>query len=556
MKLDLNKILEPKANGPEIAILLVELLNVRITKSTLTREIEQHPDNPSLLSISDVLNAYGIENIGIKFNTERFTEIPAPFVTQFKGLKREINFFTIVKEINEGIVHFFEPEKRRWDTLPTDDFVKRGSEIALLIEVGENAGEKDYIINRRNEKRKNTQNYLIAFGIPIISIIAGVISLVQHGTAALLPFVFTMLTLVGAFTTTLLLWYELDQHNPLLQQICSAGNKINCGAVLHSKASKIGGISWSAIGFSYFMGILLFLLTSGITSRTGLFITSWISFVATPYVLFSVYYQWRIVTQWCVMCLSVGALLLLQLTTAVLGSWHTLLSLSDIGPVQIISAITIFSIPLITTILLMPALQKAKDGRRVNIDLQKLKHNKQVFEALLQKQKQVNSSPKGLGIFVGNPNAPFKLIKVCNPYCNPCSKAHIPMEELLHNNPEVQIQLIFTASNKEWDIGAPPVKHLLAIADKGDETILKQALDDWYLPENKNYQAFAAKYPMNGELKRQDAKINAMKEWCIKMEIEYTPTFFVSMPNDSELQRYHQLPKFYTVADLKYFFAV
>lgn len=161
----------------------------------------------------------------------------------------------------------------------------------------------------------------------------------------------------------------------------------------------------------------------------------------------------------------------------------------------------------------MPALQKAKEGKRLNIELQKLKHNRQIFEALLHKQKQVKENPDGLGISLGNPNGAYKLIKVCNPYCGPCAKAHIPIEELLHNNPDVQIRILFTATNKEGDIAAPPVKHLLAIAEKNDESIIKQALDDWYLAENKNYEAFAAKYPMNGELKQQEAKIETMKNW-------------------------------------------
>ena len=121
------------------------------------------------------------------------------------------------------------------------------------------------------------------------------------------------------------------------------------------------------------------------------------------------------------------------------------------------------------------------------------------------------------------------------------------MEELLHNNPDLQIQIIFNATNAEGDIKARPVKHLLAIAENGSEQIIRQALDDWYLPENKDYETFSAKYPMNGELKQQGEKVNAMYNWCIKTEIAFTPTFFVNG---------HQLPEIYSVSDLKYFLTV
>lgn len=556
IQFDLNRILEPKANGPEIAIMLAELLGVKITKTTLSKEIEQHPDYPSLLSISDVLNSYGIENIGIKFKPEKISELPRPFITQITGKRTGILFFTIVKEIGDNFVEYYDSEKHGWNKISKEEFWDNGTEIALLIEADNKAGEKDYSKNRKIEKQKSFQNSVIVMSIPVITLIAGFLAIIQYGAIAILPFVFTILNLIGAITTSLLLWYELDQHNPLLQQICSAGKKIDCGAVLHSKASKIGGISFSAIGFTYFTGMLLFLLFSGITNPGALFASAWINAAAVPYVFFSVYYQWRIVKQWCLLCLCVGSTLVLQLATTIFGHWHSLLSLTSVSPYLVTSVLIAFIVPFVISILLVPSLQRAKEGAQHFTDLQKLKHNKQVFEALLQRQKKIADAPDGLGIYIGDNNATFKLIKVCNPYCGPCSRAHTPIEDLLHNNPDVQLQLIFTASNKESDIGGPPVKHLLAIAEKHEENILKQALDDWYLAETKNYPEFATKYPMNGELKKQDAKLDTMKEWCNKTNVEFTPTFFISMPHENGTSGYFQLPKGYSVKDLKYFFSV
>jgi hypothetical protein len=78
----LTKLLEARSNDPEIAILLTTLLNVKISGATLTKEIEEHPDYLSPLSLNDVLNTYGIENIGIKFGSHKLTDIPVPFITQ------------------------------------------------------------------------------------------------------------------------------------------------------------------------------------------------------------------------------------------------------------------------------------------------------------------------------------------------------------------------------------------------------------------------------------------------------------------------------------------
>jgi protein-disulfide isomerase len=173
-----------------------------------------------------------------------------------------------------------------------------------------------------------------------------------------------------------------------------------------------------------------------------------------------------------------------------------------------------------------------------------MKKDSRIFEALLAKQKRIAASADGLGITLGNPNATNTIIKVCNPYCGPCAKAHPAIHELLEANENIKVQILFTATADEKDYRNKPVKHLLAIDEKKDASLTDKALDDWYMAPKKEYDAFAAKYPMNGELKEQDKKVEAMNNWCNEVKIEVTPTFFVNG---------YQLPENYTISDLKYF---
>lgn len=87
------------------------------------------------------------------------------------------------------------------------------------------------------------------------------------------------------------------------------------------------------------------------------------------------------------------------------------------------------------------------------------------------------------------------------------------------------------------------IRHLLAIASKGDPKFTHQALDDWYGAEKKDYAGFAANYPMNGELLLQEEKIKQMGDWCGKENISYTPTLFING---------YELLKDYKVEDLHY----
>lgn len=555
----ISSLLEPKTNGPETAALLATLLRVNISASTLKKDIEEHPDSPSLLSISDVLNNYGIENLAIKTDADKLPEIPLPCITQIQAAEADFKYFTVIKEVTDSQVQFFDSEKHRWISIARDDFARRFSGIVLLAQAGKKAGEKDYAHKIKAEKRLRLGRYSVALCLPVLVCAAGILAFTQVGSNAVIPFVFSVFTLGGCAISTLLLWYEVDQHNPALQQICSSGTKVSCGAVLQSKAAKIAGVSWSAIGFSYFMGLLLFLLFLGLTNQVALFTAAWLNTLALPYIVFSIYFQWRIVKQWCVLCLGVQGILALQFATALIGGWHDIMPIGTLlSPIVLLQALAAFAVPLIASAILLPALQKAKEGKEINIKLQKLKHNPQVFEALLPKQKEITDAPMGLGITLGNSNASYKLIKVCNPYCDPCAKAHQPMEDLLHNNPDVQVQILFVATNNDHDSRTPPVKHLLAIAEQGNEAITKDALDDWYLAEKKDYDQFAGKYPMNGELNRQGTKIDDMKAWCDKVKIEFTPTFFVSLADGEHNSQatYYQLPQMYTVNDLKYFFSV
>jgi len=262
-----------------------------------------------------------------------------------------------------------------------------------------------------------------------------------------------------------------------------------------------------------------------------------------PYTVFSIFYQWKIAQQWCVLCVMVQAILVLEAVTMFTAGMHGTSSLLVFTPYNIIWHTIFFLSTAIAWLLIKPLLLHAKEGQRNRLELMRLKRNPQIFESLLLRQKAVEYDTTGLGIIIGNPNARNKIIKVCDPYCSPCSMAHSVIEELLHDNIDVKVQIIFT-TNDGMDVKALTAKHLMAIADKGDPALLHNALDDWYNAPKKDYDIFSAKYKLNGELQQQGNKLQAMREWCEKTEIPGTPTFFING---------FQLPELFTMKDLKLF---
>jgi thiol-disulfide isomerase/thioredoxin len=116
---------------------------------------------------------------------------------------------------------------------------------------------------------------------------------------------------------------------------------------------------------------------------------------------------------------------------------------------------------------------------------------------------QQSKAPHGwqtIGIDVGNVAAENTITKVCNPYCGPCAKMHPVLEEIIRQNENVKLKIIFNARNVEDDIDAVVVRHLLGIAEENGVEKTIQALDDSYLADVKDYPVFAAKYPVGVDL--------------------------------------------------------
>jgi len=509
------------------------LKSIKVSLNTIDQTLNEHPDYPSFLSITDSLKKWNVDCLALQANANNLLSIPTPFITILKDAQ-----FIVVREILDDEIKIINQYGKK-ELVRMNQFIEKWSETIIIAESNELSGEIDYI---KKQRAAILNKFIIAL-IPI-GILVSVLVPFINGSVGLVPSLFVVTTLIGLTASVLLLWYDIDKGNPFLKQICSGIQKASCSAVLNTKAASIGGIvTWSEVGFFYFSSSLLFTAFVGI--NTVLPVLNVFSLLALPYVIFSIYYQWRVAKQWCVICLWVQAVLLIE---GILTINNNLVSYSAIEQVIIANwsvVLIVLIIPIISWYLLKPMLKRNQAAKYEKWSYLKLKYNAQVFNFLLQKQPSIIAYPtQGLGITIGNPNATKTIVKVCNPYCGPCATAHPELEKIIKDNPSIKAQIIFTTTNNEKDRGLKPVKHLLAIAAKGDDLLIEHALDDWYLAKEKNYDKFAIKYPINGELQIQAENIDLMKTWCDKVKIEYTPTIFIDG---------YKLPRNYQLKDVNYF---
>ena len=537
-----------RTNLSNVAANYLQRLQVRVTKTTLQQSLEQNPYYPSLYSLSNVFGRFNIDNQAFEIENEKLSQFKLPFITYLSIPAYGKDFVLVTKFSNTEVSYLSEGNKTK--TISKDEFLKRFQKIVFVAEGNAQSGEKEYEKKLNKEKKVQNKNAALT-GIGILLLLLILFQFFNSLTLGEVAAAMLAITkLAGLTATLLLLAYEIDNTNSFVKNICSLGRQTNCDAVLNSKAGKILGISWSENGFFYFAATGLFLLLPGIAFTNKL---PWLAISSTlvaPYILFSVYYQWKVVKQWCPLCLAAQAVLAMELAWAIIDFWLAKKPLFQAKPFpgtwgELRAAAFCILLPMVLWFIFKPLVLKAKVAKAYNNAYKRLLYNPDTFNSLLQQQTLAPDGWQHLGINIGNPGAANTIIKVCNPYCGPCAKAHPLLEEIVKQNKEVRLKVIFTATNNENDKTNKPVKHLLAIAAKKDFKLTEQALDDWYLSEKKDYDAFAARYPMNGELKEQEVNIDLMKSWCDEAEITGTPTIFING---------RCLPETYNINELKNIF--
>lgn len=75
---------------------------IRITDTTIKASLAAHPDYPSLLSISDFLHNYNIENVALRTKVESFSTFPVPFIAHIAIPETGERAFTLLYAVKNN----------------------------------------------------------------------------------------------------------------------------------------------------------------------------------------------------------------------------------------------------------------------------------------------------------------------------------------------------------------------------------------------------------------------------------------------------------------------
>lgn len=533
--------LHPKNNVEEVSSLICELLNLKLTKDTLCRHLQNHPFYPSMLAIHDVFEEFGIVSEAYKLEPfERILDIKEPFLLQVKTEKENGNTFFALVYGNDGeTADWFNPISHRRECISFIDLKKKSTNYAMLFSASPKAGDKIFVSHWRKETLQKLGEYVYVAFLPICLILIAIYRILS-GTLNLYSFLYATLLLVGCIVCGLLLMHEYNAYNPVVRSVCGGGQKMNCDAVLSSPGSAIAGIPWSVIGGAYFLGSLIFILESclDIMAFTAL---SYINLLTLPYTGYSLYYQKVVVKQWCPLCLSVLAITWCLFVISLIGGAFSF-SVLQLLPSFICFVVSMSISALLTYMIWRQGIMSRKLEYSA-VSYRTIKYNKGTFEALLQKEKKVKVPVDGYGLILGNPEGTVHIIEACNPLCGHCGIAHGVLCKLLEDNPNVCLQIMFVMGPDDAGYDLMPIDLFLTLSKEGKDMSL--ALKDWYAQTTKDAALFGREHAVNlCRNKENDEEARKMSYFCKSMEITHTPTFFING---------HELPDLYHVGDLKYF---
>lgn len=513
--------------------------NVDFTRKSIKQSLENNPYYPSLYSIKNVLTRLNIDNKALEVEDEQLEELPVPFLAYYTIDGHRTKDFVSVTAVLKNSIHYYDGQEKK---VTKEEFLSNWSKIVLLAQPDGNSREKNYENNKKTEFQSKLKNGFIVIGFLLFLFVA-IYHYLKQAESVFSSGFLLISNIIGLTASVFLLVFEMDKSNIFVKNICTGGAKVDCNAVLSSKGSKIGGVSWSEIGFLYFSIMCLYILLPGTALSEKKMILSYIFLLSAAYIPFSIFYQLYIVKQWCKFCLFIQLVLATNLVWAFSeGSFNFILSIRNVP--FLASAITL---PILLWYTVKPIITKAQNSERFLSAYKRLYANPEVFNITIAGEPTAPAGWQHLGgIEKGNTDATTIILKVCSPACGHCDKAHRLFNELLTSDDSLKIITVYDVYNEEFQNEnlQLPVKHFLGLKALGREGELIKAMDYWYLTPDRTYNELKKMYPVSEEIiQQQQERIKKMSEWCNLAEIAYTPTVYLNG---------RRLPSSFELTDLKY----
>lgn len=496
----------------------LDAIEVSYTRSYTERLYNEHPHRDNMLGLKMMLDVYGVKALGVRIDSKDPAKLNYPCVLHTH------DGFVIGCDNSGDTVTYLQHGRKT--IVPQEKFKRMWTGNALVVKETTEAGEPDYGEHRRDDFIA----MLKACSVPVLltmSVAVGMAS--NHGLMTGFDWAHMAFGLCGLLVCTMLMEKQLSGTSRYGDKVCSLFHHADCNSVLDGPMAKVFGISWSEVGLGYFMaGIMLLSLYPASSSAVAV-----INWVAMPYGVWSIHYQWRIAKKWCVLCVLVQVIIWCMGILSI-SSYQTEPFVVD--PVSGMLSGIVFAVCIMSVHYAASSHAIEKERVRVVQQYRALKANSDVAKALIEKGEFYETTPDDSSIIFGNPQARMRVTILSNPHCNPCARMHKRVEGLLGMSDEICVQYIFSSFNEKLEDSS---RYLIScyMDSSKDEALRKLA--NWYAKEKFDYEKVIARNEAYIHTETIEEEMEKHRIWRDKTSLVVTPTILINghkLPDEYELE--------------------
>lgn len=264
------------------------------------------------------------------------------------------------------------------------------------------------------------------------------------------------------------------------------------------------------------------------------------SLFAVPAIVYSIWLQKFELKKWCVLCLAVSFVIVLQSVVFTLGnaSWFN----NDVTDYYSF----IFSTILLTSIWfsIKPILENKIKFEKETNELIRFKRNFNLFQFLSKDIEEYDDFEKLKGIEFGNKNAATQITLILSPSCGHCHIAFKDAYKLIQNHPEkTHLTILFNINPENEDNTYRIVAETLLALNEQDPQKAKEAIIDWHI-NRLDLENWKQKWSIESPHLLINKQLQNQYYWCLKNEFNYTPVKLING---------NLFPEGYELKELKYF---
>ncbi len=486
-----------------------------INKQSLRQRLYSDPDE-GILPITNTLDFFNVKNIVATVPKTSLDQLPNLFVAQVKK-GNEYNLVLVDKSVADKILIVLN--RGESVILTKEQFLSNWTELVIVIE--------------KNEASKSLNNKTLFIRVGLLICSSLLIIYIASITQSLFKIFYIISSLSGLFLSFCIV-KERFNFNEIPSKFCSVSKNTDCNSVLNSKESRLFKfIDLSDASVIYFTFIILSFIY-----ESGSIIYFILSLLSLPIIAYSIYSQKYIIKKWCPLCLGIGLVLILQLTIQAFIYKSLTLSYLTLITFACILTLIIFAWYQLKELLIVK-----QQSDSLIIENMSFRRNHNLFLPYYNSISEINTDEDVLSdISFGSTKAAIKILAITNPLCALCFETHDMLMELLNKyENQIHVKFRFFVPYENQDDPKTQIAERLLDLFLNDKDSFNEAYDNWYSVTSVN--KWLSKWGICTD-KKINVLIRNQVMWCLKSNINYTPTILINGK---------QFPSFYHPNDIPNF---